>query len=76
MLQGSFDGRHHLRPEVSQPCSRMDRVSALHIAILELLEEKAFLRQGWIGTSSRGGGGEWDWRAVFEVIQCKLHKSS
>lgn len=31
VLQGSFDGRHRLRPEASQPHSRMDRVSVLCI---------------------------------------------
>lgn len=45
VLQGSFDGRHRLRPEASQPHSRMDRVYALHIT-LGLLEEKEFLRWG------------------------------
>lgn len=31
VLQGSFDSRHHLIPEASQPYSRMDRVCALCI---------------------------------------------
>lgn len=69
VLQGSFDGRHRLRPEVSQLYSRMDRVPALRIVILGLPEEKAFLRRGWIGTSSGGGGGEWN-RPDRDVPAC------
>lgn len=29
VLQGSFDGRHHLRPDTSQPHSRTNRVYGL-----------------------------------------------
>jgi len=40
VLQGSFDGRHRLRPEPSQPDSRMDRVCALRIVFWDCRRKK------------------------------------
>lgn len=48
VLQGSFDGRHRLRPEASQPYSRMDRVCALRLVFWDCWRKK----HSWGGDES------------------------
>lgn len=46
VLQGSFDGRHRLRPEASQPHSRMDGVYVLCILYFGTAEGESTLEVG------------------------------